>query len=479
MEAKRFDLISRLPNEILHHVVSCLPLKEAVRTCSLSSSWKCLWAPFQVNLNFKLSEVSGEELEAEVKKILHTFLRHYDSHGICKCYSRSENGQKKFLEANGDLFFLAVKGVEKELHLNFSEVEEITSEFNLKLEVPPNAGFHNHSCFSSLKSLHLRSITHLTENLVSSLFTNCLVLESLMLENCSGLQSIDIKANDCLQSITVMDCPEMVSIILSAPSLKKFSYKGVILQIQLRNTVSLFDVLLDFEHVSSNYEFECEEILTLLASLKEVEMLSLSGWLLEWLCLAGVIFEWLEFQFSKLKVLHWTDSSMDKHKRDSLACFLNITPVLENLLIRASLKPFSTQASLNSNAKFINQSRISVSPPYINTFWHEPHLWVDYCSVRSNASRLENLRVVKLVGLANDEIQLQLMDLLLKKAIMLESITLTSLEKHSWRIFKVPQSQKKHSSKIYSRPMAFPPADGSLLCFTEDSCCHLQQGNSF
>lgn len=57
------------------------------------------------------------------------------------------------------------------------------------------------------------------------------------------------------------------------------------------------------------------------------------------LCSAGVIYGKLEFQFSRLKVLHWSDSSINSTKRDSLACFLNICPELSELFIDVSCLP--------------------------------------------------------------------------------------------------------------------------------------------
>lgn len=55
---------------------------------------------------------------------------------------------------------------------------------------------------------------------------------------------------------------------------------------------------------------------------------------LKWLCTAGVIFGRLEFKFNKLKEFWWIDYVMDTRKRDSLACFLNMTPFLERLLVK-------------------------------------------------------------------------------------------------------------------------------------------------
>ncbi|KAL6987870.1 hypothetical protein U1Q18_013616 [Sarracenia purpurea var. burkii] len=146
--------------------------------------------------------------------------------------------------------------------------------------------------FSSLRTLHLILVNRLAGDLVSALFFSSPLLESLKLEKCTGIQHINVKASNSLKSFTVEDCPNTASIAISAPNLESF-----------RN---------GFE----NNEFDCENGLDLLASLKDIEILTISGWFLEWLWESGVIFERLRFQFNKLKQLYWFDSFMNKMKRD-------------------------------------------------------------------------------------------------------------------------------------------------------------------
>lgn len=57
---------------------------------------------------------------------------------------------------------------------------------------------------------------------------------------------------------------------------------------------------------------------------------------LQALCSGGVIFSSLGFQFSKLKKLRCICSTISSKTRDSLACFLNITPSLEGLSLQVS-----------------------------------------------------------------------------------------------------------------------------------------------
>ncbi|CBI32674.3 hypothetical protein VitviT2T_012161 [Vitis vinifera] len=450
MEEERLDLISKLPPEILGRIVSLLPLKQAVRTSSLSTPWRSLWAPLQVDLYFASDQMTGQEASKEAAQVMATFLRSCQRPQQWKFRLGLQKNKQEPSKTVQQLLVLATMGVDKELHLNFCDGEQVPNVFQLTLGLTTKT-----SGLSSLKSLHLRSVTLFAENLVSTLFSNCLLLENLKLENCSGLQSINIEAGNYLESFTVTNCPDMVNIKVSAPNLESFKYQGVLPLIQLKNTSNLIDVVLNLRDGLGYTEFDCEELLYLLASLKEVEILTISGWLLEWMCSAGVIFGQLQFRFNKLKELRWIDSLMNRTKRDSLACFLNSTPSLEKLYIE------------------IDQSLSSIPHPFFHHYWHEPHLWMDYKTVKCNASQLVVLKSVRLVGFTNEEDELLLMDLLLKKAVTLKSMTVTSPENHPWSVAKVPLTQLKQTSRSCVKQMVVS-ATNKEYCFRftgEDNSC--------
>ncbi|KAA8518859.1 hypothetical protein F0562_016367 [Nyssa sinensis] len=430
------DFISSLPCEIQQQIVSLIPLKEAVKTSILSSAWRRLWSPFQVELDFDSNHVTSDGASGKLMQAMADFLKSCHSPEVWKfCLSTSEKEKDQCSRMKNGLVFFATKGVEKELYLDFSGGKQMTCNFSLILKqscpIPCKHPIDTYS-FSSLKTLHLRSVNQLSNNLVSSFFSNCWLLENLKLENCTGLQSIDIDANNNLQSFKIIDCPNMVRITLSALNLKSFWYQGALAQIQLKSSPHL-DVILNLREGLGHNEFDCEDVLSLLASLKDIEILAISGWILEWLCTAGVIFGRLAFQFSNLKELCWIGSLIDKPKRDSLASFLNILPSLEKLFVN------------------IDQSYSSIPCPFFHQYWHEPHLWMDYATVKSNAPQLEHLRIVKMIGFSSQEDELLLLDLLLEKAVCLKSMIVTSAENQSWRVCKIPRSQLKQTSRSYSK----------------------------
>lgn len=136
----------------------------------------------------------------------------------------------------------ATKGVEKGLHLHFSTNSKDSRSFHLKLE-PPLAT----SNLADLRRLHLRSVIQypLASSFVSALSSSCHLLESLDLEECPGLETIVIDKNSSLQELAISDCPDLDCVSICAMELKSFRYRGALLKIQLKCTLSSAEVALD------------------------------------------------------------------------------------------------------------------------------------------------------------------------------------------------------------------------------------------
>ncbi|KAI6698234.1 hypothetical protein NL676_018353 [Syzygium grande] len=150
-------------------------------------------------------------------------------------YESPEMRKLCFWFPEGDVTVLATKGVDKELHLNFFHSKRRTNVVTKR-----------------------KWIAGVAMDFASSLLTNCQLLQSLKIEKCEGLKRIGIEKNESLSSLVIVDCMDIENVTVSATELS---------------------------------DFDCEEVLCLLSSSKEVETLTISGWLLEWLCSAGVIFE--------------------------------------------------------------------------------------------------------------------------------------------------------------------------------------------
>ncbi|GFP98340.1 diaminopimelate epimerase chloroplastic [Phtheirospermum japonicum] len=399
------DLISSLPDEILHHIISSIPFKQAVQTITLSTSWRRL-----------ITSPARLKIEATEKML---------TNPIIESFVTSGSIFQLYVDLHDEPFVIVTNGPHGELHLNFSEHKQflVTCNFNMIL------GKHSFSpSFASIKMLHLRSVHHLEGNLVNDLFSRCQFLESLEIAKCHGLENLEIEANACLENFELVDCPNIAKINLSAKNLKTFTYRGAFPIIELVNFPNLVDVRLDLRDGLGNNTFDCEDALSLLFSIKDVEILRVSGWLLEALCCAGVIFRMLDFKFGKLKHLGCVCSEISSKMRDSLACFLNVTPSLEELFVE------------------VDQTSSHVEFPMCNQYWHEPHMWKDYGTVKSNTCRSQNLKTIDINGFTREKDELLLMDLLLHNAINLKEMIVSSPQDDcSWSVARIPYSQLNYS----------------------------------
>ncbi|KAL2481505.1 Uncharacterized protein Adt_34471 [Abeliophyllum distichum] len=122
-----FSLIDRLPKEVLFQIVSLLPLKEAVRTSILSTSWRALWTPYNVDLNFSSDQINSDEA-CQIMQVIGKFLQSCDIPELLNIFVKSVNTKEK-----PEIF--AAKGVDKELYLEFFEKEPmVDTTYTLKLK---------------------------------------------------------------------------------------------------------------------------------------------------------------------------------------------------------------------------------------------------------------------------------------------------------------------------------------------------------
>nr|GEU43575.1 F-box protein At2g39490-like [Tanacetum cinerariifolium] len=449
-ELEKPNSIDSIPYEILYQIVSLIPLKEAVRTIILSSSWKHLWTPLQVHLNLDFDQITSQETSQHMTKIISSFLHTYEkSYQILNLsFLESESLHKE------TLFLNAIKGVEKDLYISFHEETENLKCFSLSIELPLN----NH--FSALKTLHLRSITHMAGSFLPALFSSCWNLETLSLEKCNGLHNIDLKAHDLLHKFEVLDCENVETVTISSgPNIKSFVYRGSLVKIVLKDVPKLCDVTLNMNGTSAvcDYnEYDSEGLLPLLNSLKDVEVLVLSGWLLEWLDTRGITFDELEFKFDKLKELSWIHCCINTQMKDSLASFLSITPSLESLFIK------------------IDENWSTIPCPHFHQPWSQ--VWTGTSVADSNDFQLQHLKMVNISGLkveVENQILVSLMDLMLKKAIAIKKMIVAEVEnKLSWKVAKVPQSQLRMISSSSSRT-CYSSKSSLLLSFNNECCFQL------
>ncbi|CAL5322710.1 unnamed protein product [Camellia sinensis] len=206
------DQISELPNDLIAPILSCLTLKEALRTRIVSKQWRCLWTSVS-SLNFDANETldiiaaNPELRDAERSKYINFI-----------CFDLDETSND---DIEGWVQFAMRKEVQW-LVLDLSENGESIRKHSQNCTFPLRLVEGMQHCnfgFKSLKSLSLNS-GDLVNVRVAGL---SLKLKSLELVFCLGLEKIEI-CDTNLVSFTYLG--PVISLYLNNVPMLKMLYIG-------------------------------------------------------------------------------------------------------------------------------------------------------------------------------------------------------------------------------------------------------------
>lgn len=291
------DLISNLPDAILHYILSMLPMKSAVRTSVLSSRWRYLWTSIpclDFDHEFWISTPNldfDDELESGIGRV--KFVSIVDQILELHAGMKLERfclffypGLDYSSITNKWIHFATEKEVE-ELNLNFYMEEgkpfalpqvvfDCKSVSVLKLSscvLSPFATFKN---LCLLKTLYLRMV-NLTTELIDSLLSNCLLLERLDMIQCSQPTHLKIYSMQLRSLMMIMNYKSnLKSFEIEAPSLVSFKYSGEFVDISFKKNPCLVDVMID-HNGSLLMQVPPFDLIKPLRSLSHIKTLTLSS----------------------------------------------------------------------------------------------------------------------------------------------------------------------------------------------------------
>ncbi|XP_028081119.1 F-box/FBD/LRR-repeat protein At1g13570-like isoform X2 [Camellia sinensis] len=183
------DLISDLPQSIIETILTKLPIRDAVRTCSLSSKWRYKWANLtQLVFDDNCATLCNDKgaVEDSLAKFITRFLFLHD--GPIHKFSLSSAYLQSSPDIDQWLLFLSRNGI-KELVLELGEGEwfrapsclffcrKLTRLELIRCELDPPPTFKGFLC---LKYLNLQQVL-IAPDVVESLISSCPFLESLTL----------------------------------------------------------------------------------------------------------------------------------------------------------------------------------------------------------------------------------------------------------------------------------------------------------
>ncbi|XP_021283136.1 F-box/LRR-repeat protein At4g14103-like [Herrania umbratica] len=245
------DLISQLPDELVHHILSFLPTKDVVSTSALSTRWRYLWTSFSiVNFEFYAWKEKQQERPSFLNKVQRELLipdtariRKFHLHSDCairfsqiltvmSMVSKVVNHQVEDLDLS----------IPHHLEPNLFSFPHglFTSELliSLKLHMTQVSlnNFPTSICLPRLKTLYLDYIRFQDEHSAQLLLSSCPALKELYLDNCDWSQKTDITISiPTLLALSIIffdDNPPDISIKICTPNLLKLCYTSS-LQVEL------------------------------------------------------------------------------------------------------------------------------------------------------------------------------------------------------------------------------------------------------
>ncbi|PON37132.1 F-box domain containing protein [Parasponia andersonii] len=280
------DEISKLPDEILVSILSCLSLRDAARTSVLSRRWENLWTLISRRLDFDWSSTMEDlrwlrkERSRERSRYANWVNRVLGNHRASKleelriCFD-IDNGY--FRDIDNWVEFAARKEVKK-LDLGFpgrwGGVLRDPYAF-LGLDgiaiLAKNKGQKWNSVFFSLTDLTL-SFVSVKDEVVQYFLANCPNLVSLCVKGSNVSVNLEIADPFLkLKSLKILECPNMKRVKVSAPDLVSFGYHGPLIDVPFEDVPLLSEVYFGGENTISLVD-HCQQLFGYFSMLKILKL---------------------------------------------------------------------------------------------------------------------------------------------------------------------------------------------------------------
>ncbi|XP_037486332.1 putative F-box/LRR-repeat protein At3g28410 [Triticum dicoccoides] len=405
--------LSDLPMDILCHIISLLPLKEAARTSIVSKHWRYVWCS-RTNLEFSFRSVMRRSYKVgpfilhpiqEVLKRIDAVLKQHSGVGVEKREVDFSLNDEHANHIDRWLNF-AIAAKTNQLILNFTSVHPIMEHYKFPFQLfdaTKSSIFQsltlgsvslnkpaNFKAFLNLKKLMLMDV-NITDEELQLLLSNCNVLEFLGVARCRMLTAIKTpQLSDHFKHLRVFHCPLLQEIKLNyGLTTLEYKYEGP--SIPIAPPVTLTNLSIESSDVCSALAYISTE---LPSTVRRLEMMSLKCEELERAILPEKPLKFIHLRHLRLEI---TFLSLTKRKSDVLdfASVLEAAPLMEKL---------------------------------------EFHMWMDCECVRYRKldgklrslppKPYSHLKLVDITGFYGEKDQLELALHILKKSVALEAMTI-------------------------------------------------------
>ncbi|XP_058089656.1 putative FBD-associated F-box protein At1g61330 isoform X2 [Magnolia sinica] len=434
---KSDDKISELPEAVLHHILSLMPMKSATRTSILSRRWRDHWKYFSSytkTLDFG-EEFASVQTDEEFTTTVDLYIQQHKGNKMETFRLFFEPGNRYRSDTEKWIEFATMSGV-TELDLNFRHYNEYYIGFP-EASVPckpfnlPHCLFNcdslihlnlalcdfncplNFNGLQALKTLHLRRV-HLTSEMLESVVSNCLLLEELNLRECFSLDYIKVSGPNLRLKILIVVARGSPKIEISAPNLQSFHYCGALFYgHSFANFSQLVDVILysrGYQHKKPEHDY-----IQILKELAHVKVLTVCNEPLKQIAISA-----------KEKYHTW----------EELPITFDNLQELQLLLTSTSDKSLSDLYTFFANCFFPSLEKLFIQVQAI-----EAIEYFDNIAVKETSECIfDKLKLIKITGIMGHRNEMRLVKFLLEKATVLEALILIG-QKDSFLQSKFTQIQ--------------------------------------
>ncbi|XP_057247162.1 putative FBD-associated F-box protein At1g61330 [Beta vulgaris subsp. vulgaris] len=407
-----------LTNDVIDHIISLLPIKNASQTSILSKRFEKSWQHCKhLCFDYMFSRnLSQKQVASIVNRILmlHSSTK-IDTFHICISSRKIEalivTWLKLVISKNPKVlnldFFIGKSCLPNfEVPFDLLDIESIeTLGFSYcNIELPPKfKGLH------FLRTLVLRHIK-LNSSFIKTIIYNCPLLECLDIVKCHNINHIEVNASALkfFKVLKIRGCYQLDLAYITAPTLNVLHFVGKPNHVILGGKMmELKDVMLHIKIIS--YIFPRRKIKDLILKISHVRVLTITSTLLEVWILESELETTIGpkpylWHLKEVQLLMETTSLCNPY---DLVCFIDKCPVLERLFID----------------KF--------------TFDGRGHYWTMHDSVKFDQydKKLSFLKLVKISNFNFHVLELKLVKFFLEKALNLENLAIFTMKNYSVKKF--------------------------------------------
>ncbi|KAL1215946.1 FBD-associated F-box protein [Cardamine amara subsp. amara] len=429
--SKKIKILNSLPEDLVVRISSFLPIQSLLQNRIVSKTFRHTEIK-SLNLDFSgifsvrrkkldvayiidniFTKHEGSEINRFVLILNHIGLEDMITSWINTCLGK--NIQELELDFSKSKKVL-------EIPIDFSAIETLTV---LKLrwckfEIPDNSP----KGLKHLKTLSLKR-THVTKKMIDAIFSNCIHLESLELIECRmyGILSIYAQNHKNFKSLVVSSMPNILHLILKAPTLKYYKYDGYIMNVILWIPYALEKAYLHYKRNRRNYD-SSDLVLANMKAYIDVHVLETTPIFLEALTYKydGEKFIKQSFEFKNLKEFRIIFEAPTFCTLFDIAEFLKDCPKLKQVLI--DIKNFTFEH---------------------NMFWEIHHKK----QIRNGNYLLEYLEEVKIIGYKGQWHELDIVQFFAENAPSLKKLELEMLKNATSEVYEPDNERISYIKSIF------------------------------